>query len=560
MPDVELNAISTHPKVENAITNVMKRIPKAELARKNALARSRGFSSLEAMLRAEVVAKVGPELQAEIAANTTAAAARMGAVQPGAYAGGGPLVAAPAQLGAAGASLPGPSPLPGAQPVAGMLPAAGQSAATQMSAAQRLATAAQGTSVGSMAPAVPMPAASATTSALEAIGAARPGAYSAGGPLSMLGKTAGWDNGLSTATGLAPELPAIGPAAYGPTAPTLATNAAQKLSSAAAGTVGSAPIAAEAASPLAAMAGGAGGALAGDAAAAGGGRIASLLGLESAGGAGLLGGMSKTRLGLQGFAAATTAPVAGKLADKINVGGKNSIWDQFTTGAAAGGVGGGIAGAGTGPGALLSAGAGALIGGVGNVLGNQLGWWGAKADGAAKTDHMDLAVSKLMNAADNAGLNNTQELAQALRAQAPLYEGKGGKKALQSDVEGLISKLPDFVMQQSAQREKLAYDSKFRAEAISNLQPRIAAMTTQYNKLADLYEQRGDVEFAQGLRANAQQQAAALISQVQQIPQQYALEKARNFAAQLEQARMSQQIGQMVNPSSSGGLEALAAG
>ena len=555
--DVPLDQISTHPKVENAITNVLKRVPKKDLPRMEAVARQRGFSSFEAFLRSEAVTKIGPQIQAEIAQKATQAASTMGAVQPSNFTLGGPL---------AGAA---PSPLPTQRPVAGMLPQttdAGRRLAAQKLDASMAGTVGRGTRV--MPTLSPSSAAQAASLADDAalmgrLGSAQPGAYSMGGPLSLLNKTPGWNNGLPPAPGAVPALPV---APLGPTVPSTATSAAQRLSASAAGTAGSSPIAAPAAPAMSPGGLPASAPLTGRIAgpAASGGRIAGALGLKSGGGAGLLGGPATTKLitgrAIQAGTGLMLGGTAASLVDKANVGGGNSILDQFTTGAVGGGVAGGIAGAGTGPGAALTAGAGALIGGVGNVLGNQLGLWGAKSNPSASGDAMDLAVSKLMVAADNAGLNNTQELAQALRAQSDLYSGKGGKAKLNTLVDGLISKLPDYVMSQSAERERMAYDSRYRAEALANMQPRIDAMKMQYNRLADLYEQRGDPQFAQGLRANAEQQAAALVSQIQQIPQQYALEKARNFAAQLEQARMSQQIGQLVNPSTSGGLEALATG
>lgn len=558
LQDVPLDPVSTHPRIENSITNTLKRVPKKDMPRMERLARSRGFASFEAFLRAELVTKIGPEIQAEIAQQGAQAVGRMATVQPGPFAAGGPLAGAP------------PSPLPG-QPPMGMLPQttdAGRKLATQKLTTSAAGTVGRGTRVMSiLSPSSASAAASLADDAalMSRLGSVAPGAYSAGGPLSLLSQTPGWNNGLSTATGLAPELRALNPAPFGPVPPSPAANAAQRLSASMAGSAGTAPISNAGVAPLAL---GPGPAVVPPASAvapvAKAGRVAGALGLKSAGGPGLLGGPATKGLiagrSMQAGGALMTGGYAASLVDKANAGGRGSILDQFTTGAVGGGVAGGIGFAGTGPGALLAAGVGAVVGGTGNVLGNQLGLWGAKSNPAAGMSAMDSAVSKLMFAADNAGLNNTQDLAQALRAQSNLYEGKGGKKKLETDVDKLIGQLPQFANAQSADRERMAYDTKFRQEALANLQPRIDTMTRQYNLLADLYEQRGDSQFAQALRANVQQQAAAMVSQIQQIPQQAALAKARSFAAQLEQARISQQIGQMVNPSTAGGLEAIATG
>lgn len=538
-------------QVETAVSKALSQLQAAgKLKSAERMAKARGYKSLEHLMRAQAHEKMGLEV-----------AQGLGKVQPGSFAAGGPLGTS-TPFGGAGSSLPVAAP---GGPSA--LPAAGQSAGTRMGALQRLEAAALGnaspTRATQMLPAV-APSTAATQAASMAddalvarLGSVTPGAYSAGGPMALLNKTPGWQNGLNLGAP-PPALPAA------PALPTAATRAA----SAAAGSVGMAPIS-MAGPPLAAMPGASAAPVIGSTPfgpAAPSGFAASRLGsaLLPKSGAGVLGGLGKARFGLQAGTGLMVGGTAGSLVDKANVGGSNSILDQFTTGAAAGGIAGGIAGAGTGPGALLSAGAGALIGGVGNVLGNQTGLWGAKKNPGANTDTMDLAVSKLMNAFDNAGLAGDipQELIRAVRAQAPLYSGKGGKTQLNADVDSLIAQLPALAQQQSTERQRMAYDNTFRNNAIAQMQPRLEQMKRQYNNLADLYERNGDPIFAQSLRTYADQHAAETIASIQQIPQQVALERARSFAAQLDQARQSVLIGQMVGGTgaSSGGLEALAAG
>lgn len=88
-------------------------------------------------------------------------------------------------------------------------------------------------------------------------------------------------------------------------------------------------------------------------------------------------------LSLVGGAAASLA------ADQINVGGEDSNWDKFTTGAAGGAVGGAVFGP---KGALI----GGLIGGAGNVLLSELG---ILSDEAGPDQTVDDQVDNLMSAA-----------------------------------------------------------------------------------------------------------------------------------------------------------------
>lgn len=532
--------------VERAIDQALRKLGKTGgLARGQRMAKARGYASLEDLMRAETTQKLGLE-----------AAQGLKNVMPGAYASGGPLASAAATpAGSLTAQAP-------------MLPAAGQTQATRMAAAQKLAQAMQGSAAPIAAPGIPLPAQAPSTVASLADDAViaglrnvQPGAYSAGGPLALLNKTPGWSNGVAA---LAPSPAALPAAPFGPAVPSAASAATQALSTAAAGTAGAAPIAASAAPTL--LPGStapASAALTGRIAApAATGFAASKLGsaLLPTRGAGLLGGLGKARFAGQAGAGLMLGGTAGSLVDKANVGGKGSIWDQFTTGAVGGGVAGGIAGAGTGPGAAVTAGVGAVVGGLGNVLGNQLGWWGAKKNPSADTNMVDLAVSQVMHAADTAGLDG-QQYAAALRGQAPLFEGKGGKAKLEAAVGQLLQTLPAQAASMQSEKQRLAYDAEYRKQAIADMQPRLELMRRQYNNLADLYDRNGDPEFAQNLRVYAEQYSVALIDQINKIPQQYALDRARSFAAQLDQARQSAQIGAIVGKeygSNVGGLTDIA--
>jgi hypothetical protein len=108
----------------------------------------------------------------------------------------------------------------------------------------------------------------------------------------------------------------------------------------------------------------------GESAAVAGARAAGMRGLAT--GFGARAGLANVTLG-SAAGGLIAAPIAGGLADRLNVGGKNSLIDQFVTGAAGGAVGAGLASKNP-----LGALAGAVVGGVGNVGYNALFHNGSK--------------------------------------------------------------------------------------------------------------------------------------------------------------------------------------
>jgi hypothetical protein len=252
--------------------------------------------------------------------------------------------------------------------------------------------------------------------------------------------------------------------------------------------------------------------------------------------------------------------VGANLADQLNIGGNDSVLDQFATGAAFGGISGGAFG---GVGALV----GAPVGGAVNVLGNALGLWGNDTPEADKPEPIEVLATAIQTANlspdEEEAILQTYETNMALAEQ---YEGDQREQAeqLALDQAGQLVLVAMQRRQQQAQQaqgggmggpdmlalqqqaadifEPIAQDIETNAglyaQAMQGIRPNLPA---SYQSVSDAQVAR-ELSSADKL-ANAYRAQAALTPVVNSLTQYQQDQNA--FASQLFQQMQAQQAAAM---------------